>query len=80
MIGLSISSKHDLLHNEFGIKFKTLPDWQKRGVGLYWEQYFKTAENPVTGEMKTATRRRVKVDFELPIKNEYSKMIKQLAR
>ena len=79
LIGLSISSKHDLLHKEFGINFNTLPDWQKRGVGLYWEQYFKTAENPVTGEMKTTTRRRVKVDFELPIKNEYSKMVKQLA-
>ena len=48
---------------------------QRRGVGLYWETYEKAARNPLTGESVTAARRRVKIDMELPMRDEYSAFV-----
>lgn len=66
----SVSEKQELLF-QHGINFNDLPTWQRRGIGLYWEQYEKEGYNPVTQQPTTATRRRVKVDLELPMKDEY---------
>lgn len=52
--------------------FVTLPLWQKRGVGIYWEDYEKTGINPGTQKEETSVRRRLKTDLELPMKDEYS--------
>ena len=45
---------------------------------MYWEQYEKEAENPKTGEKVTATRNRLKVDLELPMRDEYDDFIRHL--
>ena len=58
-----------------GIGFNDLPTWQKRGAGLLWETYEKTAENPITGEPMTATRCGLKVELELPMKGRYGNFI-----
>ena len=73
--GKSIAYKNELLFQN-GINFDNIPSWQKRGVGIYWEDYEKTGLNPVTGQTETAIRRRLTVNDELPLREEYAKMIK----
>jgi tRNA(His) 5'-end guanylyltransferase len=75
--GLSIAQKNDLLFAH-GINFNDLPAWQKRGMGLYWEEYDKPAKNPLTGADVTARRRRLKKDFKLPMKEAYSEFVRGL--
>jgi tRNA(His) guanylyltransferase len=61
-----------------GINFNDLPLWQRRGVGLYWEDYDRPAENPVTGEKVLARRRRLHRELELPMKDDYSAFLRKL--
>lgn len=77
MSGLSVAQKNELLFQN-GVNFNDLPLWQKRGSGLYWEEYERPAENPVTGEKVTARRRRVRRDLELPMKDDYSAFLHKL--
>jgi tRNA(His) 5'-end guanylyltransferase len=73
--GLSIAHKNELLF-ERGINFNDVPAWQKRGVGLYWEEYDKPARNPISGAEVVARRRRLTKDFELPKKDAYSEFVR----
>ncbi|HYG81631.1 MAG TPA: tRNA(His) guanylyltransferase Thg1 family protein [Pyrinomonadaceae bacterium] len=75
---LSVAEKNELLWRR-GIHFNELPLWQRRGVGLYWETYGKPARNPLTGEEVLASRRRLKTDAELPMKDDYSLFVRKLA-
>lgn len=77
LFGLSVSEKNELLFEQ-GINFNDLPGWQKRGIGLYWEEFDKPSLNPITGESVTARRRRIKRDFDLPMKDEYSVFVESL--
>ncbi len=77
MKGLSVAQKNELLFQN-GVNFNDLPLWQKRGSGLYWEEYERPAENPVTGEKVVARRRRVRRDLELPMKDDYSAFLHKL--
>ncbi|MCH2207890.1 MAG: hypothetical protein MK132_18710 [Lentisphaerales bacterium] len=70
----SVVSKNEFLFQN-GVNFNDLPQWQKRGVGLYFEEFLKDAENPLTGEKVQAKRRRLKVEYDLPMKDEYSSFI-----
>lgn len=74
---LDVSEKNELLFSK-GTNFNDVPSWQKRGVGVYWETYEKEAFNPKTNEKVMAERRRLKVDFELPIKDAYGAFIYSL--
>jgi tRNA(His) 5'-end guanylyltransferase len=79
LVGMSVSDKNELLfHN--GINFNDLPTWQKRGSGVYWEEYEKPAQNPLTGEDVVATRRCLKRDLNLPLKDSYVEFIHDLIR
>jgi tRNA(His) guanylyltransferase len=75
--GLSTSAKNELLYRG-GINFNDLPSWQKRGSGLYWEEFDRQGENPVTGERAVARRRRICHDLELPVKDAYSAFLRGL--
>ena len=77
LLHLSVAQKNELLF-QAGINFNDVPLWHKRGVGLYWETYEKPAHNPKTGEPVTAVRRRLQVDYELPMKERYSAFIAAL--
>jgi tRNA(His) guanylyltransferase len=79
MSGLSVAQKNELLF-QHGVNFNDLPLWQKRGSGLYWEEYERLAENPVTGEKVTAQRRRVRRELELPMKDDYSAFLCKLLK
>ncbi|MCW8929109.1 MAG: guanylyltransferase [Gammaproteobacteria bacterium] len=75
--GVSVSDKNELLFQK-GINFNEIPNWQKRGIGIYWEDFKKDAINPKTGESVQAVRTRLKVDYELPMKDLYSDFINDL--
>lgn len=75
--GLSVAAKNELLFQR-GINFNDLPNWQKRGAGLYWESYDKVGFNPVTGEQTLTQRRRIKQELELPLKDAYGQLIRSL--
>ena len=77
--GQTVAFKNELLFQN-GINFDKLPSWQKRGMGVYWETYEKQGFNPVTGKTETAERRALKVDEEIPIREEYSEFISNLLK
>lgn len=74
LLRLSVADKNELLF-QHKINFNELPNWQKRGSGLYWEEHDKEGFNPVTGEKVVAKRRRIKRDLDLPMKENYSEFI-----
>ncbi|MEO0405076.1 MAG: tRNA(His) guanylyltransferase Thg1 family protein [Bacteroidota bacterium] len=75
--GKSTSFKNELLFNN-GINFNNLPNWQKRGIGLYWTKVDKAGWNPVKKEEVVTKRNEVKVDFELPKGNDYNLFIQRI--
>lgn len=75
--GRSVAAKNELLF-QYGINFNELPNWQKRGVGLYWESYRKEAVNKKTGEPMTAIRRRIVRNLDLPMRDEYDTFIRSI--
>ncbi len=77
LLGLSISQKNELLF-QYGINFNDLPKWQKRGVGMSWEEYEKPALNPMTNQEITARRRRIRTDYDLPMKDGYDQFVRSL--
>lgn len=72
--GQSVGYKNELLFSR-GINFDQLPSWQKRGIGVWKEQYEKEGFNPVTGIPELAVRNRLKVEYELPLGEAYAKMV-----
>jgi tRNA(His) 5'-end guanylyltransferase len=74
LLRLSVAEKNELLFSH-GINFNDVPSWQKRGIGLYWEEYEKAATNPKTGQAVTSTRRRIKRDLDLPMREDYSEFV-----
>lgn len=77
--GQSVAFKNELLFQN-GINYDKLPNWQKRGIGIYWETYVKEGFNPVIGKTETAERRALKVNDELPLHEEYSAFIAEFLR
>lgn len=75
--GQRTSAKHDLLFAH-GINYNDLPAWQKRGLGLYWEDYPKTGYNPHTQQPVETIRRRLALDLELPLGEAYADFIRTL--
>jgi len=68
--------------NEFlfmnGVNFNDLPNWQKRGIGLYWQETAKSGLNAKTQENVDYVRQEIKIDMELPMKDDYSEFIRKL--
>ncbi len=73
---MSARDKNELLFAN-GINFNDLPDWQKRGIGVFWETYEKEAVNPKTGETVTAERRRLTSEMHLPMKDAYDRFLER---
>ncbi|MFC7244614.1 tRNA(His) guanylyltransferase Thg1 family protein [Catellatospora aurea] len=76
--GATTSGKNELLY-QHGINFNELPAWQRRGIGLWWEAFELAGHDPVRGVDVTATRRRVHVERELPMKDAYRALILRVA-
>jgi tRNA(His) 5'-end guanylyltransferase len=67
---LGTAGKNELLH-QHGINYNTLPAWQKRGTGLYWQTHEKDGFNPRRGEATKTLRREIFADVNLPMKTAY---------
>jgi tRNA(His) 5'-end guanylyltransferase len=72
----NVAAKNELLFTR-GINFNDLPNWQKRGIGLYWEEYEKTGFNPVTQLSVAAMRKHIVVNYDLPMKDDYNAFIQK---
>jgi len=75
--GATVSAKNELLFSH-GVNFNEVPLWQRRGTGIYWEQFEKAGFNPKTGKAVRATRRRIVVNEELPMKERYAAFVEAL--
>lgn len=73
----TVAEKNELLFS-YGINFNDLPNWQKRGVGLYWEKTEKSGYNPKENVVVNSERNIIKIDYDLPMKDEYSEFIRKL--
>ena len=72
--GITNSEKNEILF-EHGINYNDLPFWLKRGVGMYYDDEQRQGFNPVTNKTTTYTRRSLRLDLELPVGQDYSKLI-----
>jgi tRNA(His) 5'-end guanylyltransferase len=70
----NVAEKNELLYSR-GINFNDLPNWQKRGVGLYWVKVEKSGFNPIEKVAVNVERNAIKIDYDLPMKDEYSDFI-----
>ncbi|WP_353484473.1 tRNA(His) guanylyltransferase Thg1 family protein [Haliscomenobacter sp.] len=71
---LSVAQKNELLF-QYGINFNELPNWQKRGVGVYWQPYSKEGLNPILQQTEAVQRRALYVDLDLPMREGYSQFV-----
>jgi len=74
---LSIADKNELLF-QYGVNFNELPNWQKRGIGIYWKDTTKAGVNPKTNEKVLTDRRELFVDYDLPMKEDYNRFISEI--
>jgi tRNA(His) 5'-end guanylyltransferase len=76
--GVSVAERNELLFAA-GINFTNdVPAWEKRGIGVLWEDEEQVGTNPKTGEPVTSTRRRAKVEYELPMKTEFESLVRAI--
>jgi tRNA(His) guanylyltransferase len=76
--GASTSDLNELLY-QHGISYNDVPAWQRRGTGLYWKAHVKAGRDPRSGAEAVATRRRLHIDDQLPVKDQYRVLITSLA-
>lgn len=72
--GLSSAEKNELLFT-YGINYDTLPAWQRRGVGMLFNDVEQEGYNPKTHEPTKCVRRQLSVGDNLPTGQEYSDII-----
>lgn len=75
--GMSTAYKNELLF-QYGINFNDLPNWQKRGIGVYWKDTKKVGFNPKTNNKVIVNKRELFTDFELPMRDEYNIYITEI--
>jgi tRNA(His) 5'-end guanylyltransferase len=73
-----VSGKNELLFQQGGTNFNDLPQWEKRGWTLRWETIVKQAVNPKTDEPVEAERQQLVLDLELPMRDAFSELIRDL--
>ncbi|PTX98685.1 guanylyltransferase [Spartobacteria bacterium LR76] len=77
LLGLGIAEKNELL-SQRGIDFNETPLWQRRGVGVYWDTVRMEGQNRQTGLPTQYSRRRLKVDLDLPMGEEYETLLEKM--
>ncbi|MEV0404482.1 tRNA(His) guanylyltransferase Thg1 family protein [Actinoallomurus sp. NPDC050550] len=73
----SVADKNELLFAR-GVNFNDVPVWQRRGIGLWWESFERPGRDPVRGAV-TAVRRRLHVESDLPMKDDYRDLVRRIA-
>ncbi|MDR1218395.1 MAG: hypothetical protein LBK73_02170 [Treponema sp.] len=69
--------KNELLFS-YGLNFNGLPNWQKRGVGLYWATEEKVGYNPKDKVEVKVKRNVIRIEYNLPMREEYSNFIEKI--
>ncbi len=59
LVPLKSKERQEMLFQEFGINIAKVPEWQRVGLFLEWEDYEKDGYNPKTKKKVKATRRRI---------------------
>lgn len=77
--GKSVAYKNELLF-EKGINYNDLPNWQKRGMGVYFTEVEKDGYNPVTKKTVKTTRRELYTEYDLKLGEEYADWICELLK
>ena len=72
--GKSVPYKNELLFQR-GINYNDLPAWQKRGIGVTFEDVPKEGYNPLTKETVLTSRRELVANLELKLGEEYRQFI-----
>jgi len=67
--GMKAAEMHELVFKELGINLAKVPTWQRRGIMIRWKKYEKVGYNPILKRYETAWRRKIQVDWELPLFN-----------
>lgn len=76
--GKTVSFIKELLLQK-GISYNELPDWQKRGIGVYFQDSVKNGYNPVTQEAVQTAGRELTVDYELIYGRRYGEWVAAFA-
>ncbi len=74
---VSVAERNELLFKH-GINFNDLPAWQRRGIGMRWEDVPQEAIDPRTGAKVTSTRRRLKALLDLAMKDGYDDFVREI--
>jgi tRNA(His) guanylyltransferase len=74
---MTVAQKNEKLF-QHGINFNDLPLWQRRGTAAYFEVVERTGYDPHRQVKTTYQRRRLKVDEELPMKEQYASLLQSL--
>ena len=77
LVKQTVADKNELLFSR-GINFNNVPTWQRRGSALYCSDVEVSGFNPKTQQATSSRRRRLVIDAELPLKDEYSRMLERL--
>lgn len=73
--GVSVADRNELLFRA-GINFNDVPAWQKRGIGVLWEDAPHVGVDPRTGRGVTSSRRRAVVELDLPMKTAFDELVR----
>lgn len=77
LVGVSVADRNEMLFKS-GINFNDVPAWQKRGIGVLWEDAPFTGTDPRTGAEVVSTKRRAVVNLELPMKAEFDALVRDI--
>lgn len=73
--GVSVAARNELLF-QHGINFNDVPAWQKRGIGLRWEEVPRAGVDPRTGAEVVRSRAELVTLDELPMKDAYDAFVR----
>lgn len=73
--GVSVAERNELLFQN-GINFNDVPAWEKRGIGVVWEEEEQRGTDPRTGAETVGKRRRAVTRFDLPLKSEFDAFVR----
>jgi tRNA(His) 5'-end guanylyltransferase len=77
--GASASSLNELLLAR-GVNFDAVPAWQRSGIGLWREpDGTRTGYDPIARTEVKAPSRAVRIEWDLPVKDEYRALVAQIA-
>lgn len=77
LVGVSVADRNEMLFKA-GINFNDVPAWQKRGIGVVWEDEHHIGKDPRTGGEVESTKRRAVVKLDLPMKTEFDAMVRAI--